>query len=258
MAKQYMVGLLCLSLMGSCFLIKCEASEPVDNFDNNEKQTVQNNYSYITSIENFDEAYNAYISARTADENINVNEEYAIAIDRISKVVTIDRDNADAWLLGAQIYCARGGLSYAKNYFSHAIAAYEKRLIENINNPKVKLKYAIACYASDARYLSNYNDYTLSAYIAASESLKLIAVEEEKNVLPSYDLDKLVAHIILHDDKVEDCLQVLKKRHDKKSLEYKLASDVYEGMVKQGKWFWTVNSRESAEKEFLLYYLFNE
>ena len=171
MAKQYMVGLLCLGLMGSCFLIKCESSEPVGSLNNNEKQTVQKNYNYIASIENFNEAYNAYISARVADKNIDVNEEYAIAIDRISKVVTIDRENADAWLLGAQIYRARGGLSYAKNYFSHAIAAYEKKLIENIHESKAKLKYAIACYASDERYISSYDDYTLSAYIAASEAL---------------------------------------------------------------------------------------
>lgn len=257
MIKQILTGIFCLSIMGNCLAMENTFELPENNAKETAVIAAQNNTDYINSMAKVSQAYTAYITAKTAANAFTANENYAFAIDNISQAVALDKDNAEAWLLGAQIYRARGGIGYAKNYFSHAQALYEKKLVENMNDPSAKLKYAIACYAGDSRYLSDYGNYKMGAVIAANEALKLITVTENNKDKPENDLAKFAAYLILQDSHAEEALLLLKKHHDKDSLEYKLATEIYEDMVAQGKWFWPVSSKENAEKEFLVYCLVN-
>lgn len=253
MMKKIMLAALCLCLANSAFAADLGDGDAENKQANKHVALNLMKADYLRSMELVTDAYSSYIAARVAVDDSEANAKYAEAIDYISKSVALDKDNADAWLLGAQIYRARGGISYAKNYFAHAQAAYEKKMIENMASPDAKIKYAIACYAGDARYLTEYSDYKVGAYIAANEALKLIAAEEKEKHLPRYDLPKLLAHIILQDQYVDDALNLLKHDYEKNSLEYKLASEMYEDMAASGKWLWSVSSKENAEKEFLLY-----
>ena len=97
-------------------------------------------------------ALTAYREARSTTDKRIANAKYTEAIKNINLALAIIPDSAEYSLLAAQIYRHRGGLSYAKNYFTQACSLYEKQLKDYPDSITLNLQYAIACYAGDARY----------------------------------------------------------------------------------------------------------
>ena len=101
--------------------------------------------------------------------------------------------------MAAQIYRYRGGLGYAKNYFAQACTLYEKQLKDYPDSITLNLQYAIACYAGDARYYPDYEEYKSRAVLYAGKTLKLL--ENNKNQYSEADtlLPRLLAYVLLQD-----------------------------------------------------------
>lgn len=128
----------------------------------------------------------AYKEARTTTDKQVANSKFTEAIKNINIAAGIAPENAEYQLLASQIYRYRGGLSYAKNYFSRACELYETQLKEYPDSITLNLQYAIACYAGDARYYPDYDDYKSRAYLHARQTLKLL--EENKNQYSEADV----------------------------------------------------------------------
>lgn len=212
-----------------------------------------------------------YIKARSSfHEALKANEDvpkktaaFNDAIKAINLATNKELDNPLYWLLGSQIYRSRGGIGYAKNYFAKACELYEDRLKEYPESISFNLQYAVACYAGDAQFYVDYGNYKSRAVKSAKKSLQLINETETKpefawllELLEDDFVDqKFLAYIILQDDKkIAKLLKEIKNKYNKADLQYRMAAD-YENLVVNGKWHWKVNSRDGAEKAFLMYYL---
>lgn len=197
-------------------------------------------------------ALNAYEAALVATDKQLANSKYIEAIKNINIAVAAAPENAEFKLLGSQIYRHRGGLSYARNYFSEACELYEKQLKDYPESITLNLQYAIACYAGDARYYPDYNEYKVRAYLYANQTLKLLEQADNKYKEEQILLPKLLAYVILQDyTKAAKLAKRVKYICDKHSLDYTLAEE-YEQLVANGQWLWRVSSKENAEKDFLL------
>lgn len=162
-------------------------------------------------------------------------------------------ESAEYRLLASQIYRHRGGLSYAKNYFVQACTLYEKQLEDYPDSVTLNLQYAIACYAGDARYYPDYEDYKSRAVLYAGKTLKLL--EQNKNQYSEADtlLPRLLAYVLLQDyDAAARTVKRINSICGKYSPAYTLAEE-YERLVADGQWLWRVSSKEDSEKDFLLY-----
>ena len=162
-------------------------------------------------------------------------------------------ESAEYRLLASQIYRHRGGLSYAKNYFNQACSLYEKQLKDYPDSITLNLQYAIACYAGDARYYPDYEDYKSRACLYAKQTLKLL--EQNKNQYSEADtlLPRLLAYVLLQDyDAAARTVKRINSICGKYSPAYTLAEE-YERLAADGQWLWRVSSKEDAEKDFLLY-----
>lgn len=73
-------------------------------------------------------ALTAYREARLTTDKRIANAKYTEAIKNINLALAIVPESAEYRLLAAQIYRHRGGLSYAKNYFTQACSLYDKQL----------------------------------------------------------------------------------------------------------------------------------
>ena len=198
-------------------------------------------------------ALSAYEAAMTATDKQLANINYIEAIKNINVAVASVPWNAEFWVLASQIYRHRGGLSYARNYFLEACKIYEKQLQEYPESITLNLQYAIACYAGDARYYPDYNDYKVRSYLHANQALKLLEQVKLRSNEEQFLLPQLLAYVILQDyAKVGKLAQRIKYVCDKHSFDYTLAEQ-YEQLVTNGQWLWRVSSKENAEKEFLLY-----
>lgn len=188
---------------------------------------------------------------------------YAKAIGDISQAVSEDKSNSTYWLLGSQIYRSKGIGGYAKQYFMKAEQILAERLAKEPRSIAGNLDYAIACYAGDVRFWSDYPQYQARAKEAAQRVLML---EIEKKKLSRLDcLYLAMANMVLQDR--ESCDEwMLAARYGlyAKEADNALADDkaewvdacceLYDNTVMQGKWLWNV--RETAiDKEFLLYCL---
>ena len=144
-------------------------------------------------------ALTAYREARSTTDKRVANVKYTEAIKNINLALAIIPDSAEYRLLAAQIYRHRGGLSYAKNYFNHACSLYEKQLKDYPDSITLNLQYAIACYAGDARYYPDYEDYKSRACLYAMQTLKLL--ERNKNQYSEAEalLPRLLAYVVLQD-----------------------------------------------------------
>lgn len=198
-------------------------------------------------------ALTAYREARSTTDKRIANAKYTEAIKNINLALAIIPDSAEYRLLAAQIYRHRGGLSYAKNYFTQACSLYEKQLKDYPDSITLNLQYAIACYAGDARYYSDYKDYKSRAYLHARQTLKLLEENKKRYSEEETLLPKLLAYVLLQDyNEAEKTAQRINYVCDKHSLEYATAEQ-YKQLVAQGEWLWRISSKENAEKDFLLY-----
>lgn len=198
-------------------------------------------------------ALTAYEAARTTTDKQVANSKYTEAIKNINLAIVVAPDIAEYQLLASQIYRSRGGLSYARNYFSKACELYEQQLKEYPDSITLNLQYAIACYAGDARYYPDYNEYKIRSYVYANQTLKLVEKYEAQYGEKQTLLPKLLASVILQDYKqAEKTAKRINDVCDKYSLEYAVAEQ-YVQLVAYGQWLWRVSSKENAEKDFLLY-----
>lgn len=198
-------------------------------------------------------ALTAYQKARTTTDKRIANAKYTEAIKNINLALAIVPDSPEYRLLAAQIYRYRGGLSYAKKYFTQACTLYEKQLKDYPNSITLNLQYAIACYAGDARYYPDYEDYRSRAYLYAKQTLNLL--EQNKNQYNETEamLPRLLAYVLLQD--YNEAAKTAKRINSicaKYSPAYAWAEQ-YERLAADGQWLWRVSSREDAEKDFLLY-----
>lgn len=195
----------------------------------------------------------AYREARSTTDKWVANAKYTEAIKNINLALAIIPDSAEYRLLAAQIYRHRGGLSYAKNYFTQACTLYEKQLKDYPDSITLNLQYAIACYAGDARYYPDYENYKSRACLYAKQTLKLL--EQNQNQYSEADtlLPRLLAYVLLQDyDAATRTVKRINSICGKYSPAYTLAEE-YERLVADGQWLWRVSSKEDAEKYFLLY-----
>lgn len=198
-------------------------------------------------------ALTAYWEARSTTDKQIANAKYTEAIKNINFALAIIPDSAEYRLLAAQIYRHRGGLSYAKNYFNQACSLYEKQLKDYPDSITLNLQYAIACYAGDARYYPDYEDYKSRACLYAMQTLKLLEENKKRYSEEETLLPKLLAYVLLQDyNEAEKTAQRINYVCDKHSLEYATAEQ-YKQLVAQGEWLWRISSKENAEKDFLLY-----
>ena len=260
MFNKMLLILSCACVMSTCYAQNITAGNII-----NDKVNATYNCAYdingrVIYSSAWDKAYEAEWAALAAYENARLttdkhvaNSMYTKAIKNINLAISIAPELAENHLLASQIYRYRGGLSYARNYFSKACKLYEQQLKEYPESITLNLQYAIACYAGDARYYSDYNDYKVRAYLHADKTIKLLdeLPVEEKDVL----VPKLLAYVILQDYvQAEKIAKRINYVCVKNSLEYTLAEQ-YRQLTANGKWLWQVSSTENAEKDFLLYYI---
>lgn len=215
------------------------------------------NDDYVKARSSFYDALKAYedVPKKTAAFNE--------AIKAINLAINKEPENQLYWLLGAQIYRSRGGTGYAKNYFAKSCGLYEERLKEYPESISFNLQYAVACYAGDAQFYVDYGSYKSRAAKYAKKSLQLINEAETQLeftwllelVREDFIEQKFLAYIILQDDtKIAKLVKEIKNKYNQNDLRYKMAID-YENLVVNGVWHWKINSRDGAEKAFLMYYL---
>lgn len=240
----------------------------------NAKQSEGNNKISGQSL--FESAYEAYFNAQVVDDNLAVSEMYAKSISNISKATALEQNNSDYWLLGSQIWRGKGGISYAKRYFSNAEELMLQRLEANHNDVVANLDYAIACYAGDVRFWSNYSTYKTKAEKHAKKVIHLCEDKLKKEENSNLVRVMAIANLIL--DKEDKCQELLAKAKqmdyedkgfslwrflgfEEETIERKTANifyaDLFENTVAKKQWLWAVDSK-NVDKEFLLYYMTDE
>lgn len=260
MLKKILLILSCTCMMNVCNAENIAAVAVNEDANTATYNSMVDAYGRVIFSSAWDKAYaaegaalNAYEAAMVATDKQLANSKYIEAIKNINIAVAAAPENAEFKLLGSQIYRHRGGLSYARNYFSEACQLYEKQLKAYPESITLNLQYAIACYAGDARYYPDYNEYKVRAYLYANQTLKLLEKAEGKYKEEQILLPKLLAYVILQDDiKAAKLAKRVQYICDKHSLDYALAEQ-YEQLVANGQWLWRVSSKENAEKDFLLY-----
>lgn len=185
------------------------------------------------------------------------------AIQASNLALTKEPENPLYWLINAQIYRYRGGVPYAKNSFARACRFYEQRLEEIPDSVSFNLQYAIACYAGDAQFYADYGSYKAKAARYAKRALQSIdeteTQPEKKWILQLVEDDlveqKFLAYVLLHDEKkLTKLAEQIKEKYDAAQPQYAMVLD-YEKQVAAGRWYWKVDSKDGAEKAFLMYYL---
>lgn len=256
MLKKLVLVLSCACAINTCFAQnianKAEATADCNCLYDAQGRVI---YAYNRSkaYEYEGAALTAYREARSTTDKRIANTKYTEAIKNINLALEIIPNSAEYRLLAAQIYRHRGGLSYAKNYFTQACSLYEKQLKDYPDSITLNLQYAIACYAGDARYYSDYEDYKSRAYLHARQTLKLLEENKKRYSEEETLLPKLLAYVLLQDyNEAEKTAQRINSICAKYSPAYAWAEQ-YERLAADGQWLWRVSSREDAEKDFLLY-----
>ena len=212
---------------------------------------------YCQALNSYQKALKAYkdVPKRTAA--------FEEALQASNLALTKEPENPVYWLLNAQIYRYRGGVPYAKNSFARASRFYEQRLEEIPDSVSYNLQYAIACYAGDAQFYPDYGSYKAKAVKYAKKALQSIneteTQSEKKWILQLVEDDlveqKFLAYVILHDEKrLSRLAEQIKAKYDAAQPQYAMVTD-YEKNVANGNWYWKIDSKDGAEKAFLMYYL---
>lgn len=260
-----MLKKLVLVLSCACAMNTCLANNIADNVEADAEAAAAYNCLYdaqgrVIYASGCNKAYEyagaaltAYREARATTDKRTANAKYTKAIKNINLALAIIPESAEYKLLAAQIYRYRGGLGYAKNYFAQACTLYEKQLKDYPDSITLNLQYAIACYAGDARYYPDCEGYKSRAVLYAGKTLKLL--EENKNQYNEAEalLPRLLTYVLLQD--YNEAARTA-KRINSICAQYSPAyawAEQYERLATEGQWLWCVNSKEDAEKDFLLY-----
>ncbi len=215
-------------------------------------------------------------NSATAD---NRSEAYANAIQYISEANNSEKESPDALLLASRIYRHKGGLSYARNYFSRAAAIYLNAAIQQPESIQSNLDAAIILYAGDIRYWDSYEQSKKNAWDYADKVLTLCKnAKTEKNISEDAEifLEEAAALALLvkeniagansHFVKAEKLWNKAEKKSDSvlikiiASAEQKLTEEnndyqpyaLFKKFPQQGKWMWSIAKQADACKEFLL------
>lgn len=197
----------------------------------------------------FLEAYDSYNKAKTSDSLSVQSEAYADAIRDISKACAMEPQNAEYLLLAAQIYRSKGGISYAKDYFSRAEKILRERMEHAPNSVHANLDYAIACLAGEGHFSKDYQKQGEKALVKVIRLCK----PELKSKKPHEGIVRAlgVAYLLKGEtDKGEKALAKAARLGTTSQFYYEL----YEDTVKKGTWIWPV-SKDGAVREFCMYCL---
>ena len=272
--RKFSLGIATLILATLTQVSFVEANNTHTQVQTNAKQVESNNS--IAGQQLFNSACEAYLNAQIIEDNTEVIKMYAKAISDISKATALEQNNSDYWLLGSQIYRAKGGISYAKRYFSNAEVLMLQKLETTPNDIVANLDYAIACCAGDVRFWSNYSAYKSKAEKHAKKVIDLCEDKLKKEENSNLVRVMAIANLIL--DKQDKCQELLAKAKqmdsedkefslwkflgfEEETIECKTANifyaDLFENTVSKKQWLWAVDSK-NVDKEFLLYYMTDE
>ena len=106
------------------------------------------------------------------------SEAYANAIQGVNKSIAANGENPEILLLASRVYRGKGGVSYARNYFSKACAIYLEDVLRYPDSIEANLNAAIILYAGDVRYWDSYNDSKKKAEAYADKVLDIFKNEK--------------------------------------------------------------------------------
>ena len=202
----------------------------------------------LAAQEFFQQAYAAYCTAKPMTALGAGSEPYAEAISAIAQATTLEPENVDYLLLASQIYRGKGGISYAKEYFSRAESILQEQLLAQPDSIDANLEYAILCYAGDVRYWPDYDSYREKAKKHAEHVIALYKRADQKSQKSGSNQIPLALAFLIKGDNAS-CEKLLAAMdHPTAGFYYEL----YEETVKKNEWFWPA---KDAGKEFLLYYM---
>ncbi len=267
-------GITALVLATLVYVSCCDANVVEKNIQPNVTRAATVNS--IAGQELFSSACDAYYKVKVIEDGTEVSKMYAKAISDISKACAMEPLNADYLLLGSQIWRGKGGISYAKSYFTKAENLLKQKLELVPNDISTNLDYAIACYAGDVRFWNNYSKYQKQAEKHAEKVIALSKAELKKE--DNSNLVRVMAMANLIIGKKDECQKLLSEAKkmdtenkvfsllkffgfEEEKIEHKTAnvfySDLFENTVAKGQWLWLADAK-NVDKEFLLYYLTDE
>lgn len=239
-------------------------SENVVSIEGDE-QKAKHNITFVAvnpcrteAVAAFKEANKYFQAAKLSENASEKSNNFADAVKFINEALQLEPDNCDFAILASQIYRGKGGISYAKSYFQRA----ERILGENLKiypeGIDTNLDYALVCAAGDMRYTSEYADYQEKAKRTAEKVLDLCEQWYKDNDKSTKSLNaEAMAELILGNK--EKCTELLLEAENisaEKTEDTLSLYGVYRETVLQNRWFWQV-SKESLDKEFMLYYMKN-
>ena len=224
-------------------------------------------------------AWQQFCLAKNSGAADEQSEAYAKAIKYISDATAIASAPPSTFLLGSRIYRHKGGISFAKNYFTRAAAVYLDEAMQKPESIQANLNAAIILYAGDVRYWESaeqskknawdYADKVLTLCKKVKAEKKLEAVEEiflEEAEALAFLVKENMSESNEHFAKAEKfwnsetvkinsaLIQINKIANldaSKKTVVYK-PYELFKQFPQQGKWYWDVAKRADAGKEFLL------
>ncbi len=225
------------------------------------------------------EAWKKLCLAKNSKDAEAQSKAYAEAIYYISAATTVPTAPPEAFLLASRIYRHKGGLSYAKNYFTRAAAVYLDEAMQNPDSIEANLKAAIVLYAGDVRFWDSYNQSRKNARDYADTVLKLCKkAKDEKSISAAREifLEEAVALASLVKENAGECNDHFMKaeklwnmtgvKTDSVLINIVVSDDsglpvvgnsylpykLFKEYPQKGKWFWPVSHKTDAAQEFLL------
>lgn len=223
-------------------------------------------------------AWNYLCLAKNSRITSEQSDAYANAIKYISDVTSEQESPPSAFLLASRIYRHKGGISYAKNYFTKAAAVYLDEVMQKPGSVKANLDAAIILYAGDVRYWDTYNDSKQKAFAYADKVLELYKNKKAEKSIPASEeifLEEAAALAFLikenvsgsnahfakaeniwlgNDEKTNSSLIKMVNSNEQDVTEENIYAPyaLFKEYPQQGKWLWPVANQTEARKEFLL------
>ncbi len=225
------------------------------------------------------QAWQQFCLAKISSGEDTQSEAYANAIKYISDAAAVMYAPPSTFLLGSRIYRHKGGISFAKNYFSRAAAGYLDEAMQQPESIQANLNAAIILYAGDVRYWESYEESKKNAWNYADKVLALCKkAKSEKNpgITEELFLEEAAALAFLVKENIAQSSAHFAKaeklwgeetvktnsalikffRPDNLNASAEAGSykpyELFKAFPEQGKWYWRVASQPEAGKEFLL------